>query len=382
MKSSLFSSFLLGGFECSCHYNQAQRRLDVLGATQHDRFARQDYAALQQHGLFTVRDGIRWPLIETRPGHYDFSSVRPMIQAAHETRTQVIWDLCHFGWPDDVDVFRPEFVTRFARLAQSFAQLLTDETDLTPFVVPINEISFTAWAFGENGTFSSPQTRRGFEMKAQLVRATIEAIERMWEVNPLIRIALVDPAFYTIAQPDRPEDQEEAERYRLAQYESWDMLAGQLWPQLGGDLKYLDVVGVNYYPYNQWYYHSAEIPQTHPDYRPFRQILSEVYERYQRPMFIAETGAEGELRVPWLQYVGEETRAALQAGISIEGVCLYPITDYPGWNDDRHCPTGLLGYSDDRGERLVYQPLAEELARQRKLFDALETLQSSESAVL
>lgn len=67
MKSSLFSSFLLDGFERSCHYNQSQRRLDLLAATQHDRFAREDYLALQQHGLSTVRDGIRWALTEIQP---------------------------------------------------------------------------------------------------------------------------------------------------------------------------------------------------------------------------------------------------------------------------------------------------------------------------
>lgn len=43
------------------------------------------------------------------------------------------------------------------------------------------------------------------------------------------------------------------------------------------------------------------------------------------------------------------------------GICLYPVTDYPGWNDNRHCPVGLLGFPDRTGQRKVYEPLAAEL---------------------
>ena len=37
-----------------------------------------------------------------------------MMHAARDTGVQVIWDLCHYGWPDDLDIFRPEFVRRFS----------------------------------------------------------------------------------------------------------------------------------------------------------------------------------------------------------------------------------------------------------------------------
>ncbi len=38
-----------------------------------------------------------------------------MLQAARDTGTQVIWDMMHYGWPDDLDVWSPAFVDRFAR---------------------------------------------------------------------------------------------------------------------------------------------------------------------------------------------------------------------------------------------------------------------------
>jgi len=57
---------------------------------------------------------------------------------------------------------------------------------------------------------------------------------------------------------------------------------------------------------------------------------------------------------------------ARQAGVPVEGICLYPVTDYPGWDDERHCPTGLLGYIQADGGRPVYEPLAEEIAAQQR----------------
>src|SRR5712671_4881147 len=91
----LFRSFFMGGFECSTHRRRAGRRLDMIAATEHDRFAMADYQRLQNLGMRVAREGLRWHLVENTPGHYDFSSVLPIVQAAKDTQTQVIWDLCH-----------------------------------------------------------------------------------------------------------------------------------------------------------------------------------------------------------------------------------------------------------------------------------------------
>src|SRR5690348_15089418 len=100
-----FDSYFLGGFECSTHRRRDGRRLDLLETTAHDVHAAADYEQLAGFGIRTVREGFRWHRIEQRAGHYDFSSVRPLVTAARETGTQVLWDLLHFGWPDDVDPF-------------------------------------------------------------------------------------------------------------------------------------------------------------------------------------------------------------------------------------------------------------------------------------
>ncbi|HEX8710058.1 MAG TPA: hypothetical protein VF723_17585 [Pyrinomonadaceae bacterium] len=373
----LFQSFFIGGFECATHRLPSGERLDMVAATAHDRHAAADYARLHGQGMGVARDGIRWHLIEPAPYRYDFSSVLPMLRAARETRTQVIWDLCHYGWPDDLDIFSPEFIRRFARLVRTFVSLLDGESDLTPFVAPINELSFFAWAGGEAGYLNPFETERPHELKAQLVRAAIEAIEAAREINPRIRIVHTDPLINVVNDPARPEERETAEYYRLLMYQSWDMLAGRRRPELGGDEKYLDIIGVNYYPYNQWAYgdkivHAERtLDVSDPQYRPFSELVREVYERYRRPIFIAETGTESDSRPDWLRHMGQEVCAALRMGIPLEGLCLYPVVNYPGWGDGRHCQNGLWDYADDRGEREIYAPLADELQRQRRAVEDL-----------
>jgi hypothetical protein len=60
----MFQSFFMGGFECSTHRLLSGKRLDVTAATCHDKFAAAGYQRLQQQGIYTVREGICWHLIE------------------------------------------------------------------------------------------------------------------------------------------------------------------------------------------------------------------------------------------------------------------------------------------------------------------------------
>jgi hypothetical protein len=363
-----FKSFWMMGFECSCHCRADGRRLDGIAATGHDRFADQDYARARRLGIETVRDGARWHRIERSPGRYDFSSLLPMVRAAREAGVQVIWDLCHYGWPDGLDIFGPEFVDRFADYARAVARLVADETDEAPWYSPINEISFWSWAGGDVGYLNPCATGRGFELKAQLARAALAAMDAVWSVDPRARFLHCDPAIHIVADPKRPRMKAEAEGHRLAQFQAFDMIAGNLWPQLGGDPRYLDVVGLNYYPRNQWILDGPTVERDTPLYRPLREILREVWERYGRPLVLAETGAEDCHRAGWLRYVAGEVLAARREGVPIHGICLYPVLDYPGWDDDRYCPSGLWGYPDLAGDREVHLPLVQELAAQRELF--------------
>jgi hypothetical protein len=87
---------------------------------------------------------------------------------------------------------------------------------------------------------------------------------------------------------------------------------------------------------------------------------------------ISETSAEDNHRVEWLSYVGEQVRLALQAGVPLEGLCWYPIVDYPGWENDRACQTGLWGTCDEDGSRPIHEPLRNELVIQSALIKEMQ----------
>jgi len=347
----MFRSFWQGGFEGSTHRRSDMVQLDTIGATGHDVFAETDYRMLRQCGVATARDALRWHLIETAPGRYDWSSFLPMLQASRRAGVQVIWDLCHYGLPPDIDIWSAELVDRFGAFARAVARLVREQGDEAPVWSVMNEISFWSWGGGDCGLLFPSTLDRGPELKRQLVRAAIAATEACLDVDRRARFVQAEPLINIVHDLYKPEDREPAEAYRLALYQAWDMLSGRLEPELGGKPDYLDVVGINFYWDNQWIHNKYTIGLGHRQFVPFHELLREVWERYRRPLLIAETGSENGNGPGWLSYMGGEVRRALRAGIPIEGVCLYPVMDYPGWNDGRHCRTGLIELDEAYRER-------------------------------
>jgi hypothetical protein len=173
-----------------------------------------------------------------------------------------------------------------------------------------------------------------------------------------------------IAPPRGAHEEERlaAEEMRLGQLEACDLLLGHKEPELGGRPDLIDAIGLNFYPDNQWYLQGSTIPLGHHDYRPLSEMLVEASERYAKPVFLAETGAEGSARPAWLHYVCGEVLEAIQVGLRFEGICLYPVATYPGWDDFRHAQVGLFTAPCSEGGRGLFRPLAEELRRQQRLF--------------
>lgn len=335
----LFRSFWMAGFESACHINSEGDRLDMIAATQHDTQADADYARLREMGLRTARDGVRWHLVD-RAGKYEFSSLAPLVDAARRHGVQVIWNLCHYGWPDDVDLFSPAFVDRFARYCAGVARYMREQSDEVPFYAPVNEMSFVAWGIGHRGFMYPYAVGRAGDVKKQLVRAAIAGCEAVWSVDQRARFVHTDPLIHIIPPRDRPELAAEAAAKRVAQFHAFDMLAGRIDPELGGHPRYLDIVGLNFYHANEW-----ELPEnrlrwedTPRDERwlPLHRLLAEVHQRYQRPLCMAETSHFGVGRAPWLREIVDEVRLALTLGVSLQGVCIYPILDRPDWEDLSH----------------------------------------------
>lgn len=366
----LFDSFLMAGFECSTHVRRDGTRRDLVAQTGHDVHAAADYARCRALGVRTVRDGVRWHLGEARDGRIAVAHEVGRVRAARDAGVQVIWDLWHYGTPDHLDVLDAAFPGRLARWARAFADMVAGETDAVPFYCPVNEISFVAWGGGDAGYLNPFRHGKGAHLKRQLARAAIEATEAVWAADPRARVCHVDPAIHVIAHPSRPEDLPHAEAYRQSMFEAWDLIAGLQEPWLGGSLRHLDIVGVNFYPRNEWVHKGHRVSPRSSLWRPLDVILGEIHARYQRPLFVAETGCEHEARAGWLQGIATDVRRALAAGVPIEGLCWYPILNHPGWDDDRHLQCGLWDYTDHTGARPVHDPLHGEWERQRALLDA------------
>lgn len=354
----ILHSSLMGGWESATHRLRDGRRLDVIAATGHDRLAARDYAAMRAIGLQTCRDALRWHLIDRGGRHFDFASFTPMLHAARAQGVQVIWDLMHYGFPDDLDIWSPAFVDRFAAFARAAALHHRHESDDPPLWCPINEISFMAWAAGDVGYMHPFAEGRGFELKVQLARAAIAAITALREVDARARILTAEPLIAVHPDPTGALPPEAAEEREAAQFQTLDLITGRLWPQIGGREDLLDMVGVNYYVNNQWIHEGRFLDLDDAAYRPLSDLLAMVAARYDRPLLISETGIEGPRRAAWLGYILKEVARARRRGIGVEGICLYPVANHPGWDDDRPCPNGLFGMADADGSRGIHADLA------------------------
>jgi hypothetical protein len=130
---------------------------------------------------------------------------------------------------------------------------------------------------------------------------------------------------------------------------------------------------------NQWYLEGSTIPLGRHDYRPLADTLVETFQRYGRPLLITETGAEGSARAAWFHYVCDEVRDAIDRAVPVQGVCLYPVTNFPDWDDGRFRlfgQFGLFGAPDADGGREAYAPLAAELRRQQERLEHENGLRS------
>lgn len=359
-----FDSFFQAGFECSSHRRRDGVRLDLIKATSHDRHVLHDYRLCAEIGFRTLRDGLRWHLIEKSPGKYDWSSWLPALEAAEQVGVQVIWDLFHYGSPDHVDQAAPDFPERFAEFAVAAVEMQQSISPRPPLICPLNEVSFLSWAVEVDYVPRVGPKEIGW-FKRQLVRAAVAAAQAIRQGRPNATFVWAEPLVHVAPKNHSKRELRAAEQRRLGQFETYDWLTGRAEQELGGREEFVDVVGLNFYPHNQWYLNGPTIPMGHHEYRALADMLVEVADRYRKPLFISETGAEGSGRPAWLHYVCDEVREAQRRGARVEGICLYPITAYPGWDNSRHCQVGLLSTVGSDGKRHVYQPLYEELQRQR-----------------
>lgn len=364
-----FGGFFLAGFECATGFNVHRHWIDQVAATQHDVFAWEDYENVAAHGFAGVREAVRWPLVNHREGVYDFSSLDPFLEASRDFGLTVVWDLFHFGYPHDVNLFSPDLPKRFANYCANAARYISERTEGPCFFTPVNEPSFFAWAAGDACLFAPHLCGKSFDLKVALIRAAIAGINAIWKVCPSAQIVNVDAMCRVVPPSDRPDLHQAAHDFNQhAVFQSWDMLAGRLHPELGGSKKHLGMIGINYYWTNQWELESPDIPLGDDDPRcaSLSELIETVWERYGNEILISETSHVAEHRAPWLDQLAAECVGALSKGIPLRGACIYPIIGMPEWHAiGDYTPMGLWDLVETQGtlRRKLYQPMARALKR-------------------
>lgn len=374
-RPGIFPTFFLSGFECSTFlWGDEKRRRNLVAETGHDRHAADDYRFLSRLGIAVAREGIPWPMVD-RDGSYDFSSIDPFIAAMNEAKVIPIWDLCHYGYPDDLDPFSDAFVDRFARYCRAAAEYVVRRVRGPHFFTPINEITFFSYCAGEWGWAAPFHCDREDRMRLRLAlcRAAIAGVKAIREVDAQARMVHVDPLVRVVAPRDRP-DQAEAARNEteVDTFLAWDIICGRKHPEFGGAPDVLDIVGANTYSFGQMEYreHGPHAPLPPGDDRiaPLCDMLETVWKRYRRPMIIGETSGLGHGRTSWLNDVMQESLAAVERGIDLQAICLFPAVDMPDWHSGEWVHNGICDVAPDNGDlkRVPDQEYIDELRRWQK----------------
>src|SRR5207248_1986446 len=127
--------------------------------------------------------------------------------------------------------------------------------------------------------------------------------------------------------PDRPDLADAArDEEQHKTYEAWDMLCGRAAPELGGSPEILDIVGVSVYHYSQFQLNADRkheiLAPGDPRRKPLSELLEFTWDRYHRPIIIAETAGYKDRRAEWLRMTMEECLRALNSGVDLHGICL------------------------------------------------------------
>ncbi|WP_420475318.1 b-glycosidase [Noviherbaspirillum sp. ST9] len=373
-RPGIFPTFFLSGFECSTFLWKGGVRRDLVEETRHRECALEDYHILKELGIAVSREGIPWPMAD-QGGRYTFSLIDPIIGALRETKITPIWDLCHYGYPDDLDPFTDAFTERFSRYCRAAAEHVSAQLPGPYFFTPINEITFFSFCGGEWGWVApyktDRQSREAFRLA--LCKASIAGVKAIREVLPDARMIHVDPLVQVVAPPDRPDLKDEAEHETFVDtYLAWDILFGKEHPEFGGAPEILDIVGANNYSFGQMEYrehgpHKALEPGS-PGVEPLCTLLHRIWDRYRRPMVIGETSGMGKGRPDWLRDVMDESLAAVNMGMDLHGVCLFPAVDMPDWHTGEWLHNGICDLVECNGRlaRIAHQPYVEELRRWQK----------------
>jgi hypothetical protein len=126
---------------------------------------------------------------------------------------------------------------------------------------------------------------------------------------------------------------------------AFDVISGARHPELGGSPEILDIVGFNNYSFGQMEYREqgphAALEPGDPRIQPLCDLIEAGWKRYHRPTIVAETSGLHGGRPDWLNDVVHEALAAVNRGVDLHGICMFPAVDMPDWHTGKWLKNGI-----------------------------------------
>jgi hypothetical protein len=214
----IFPTFFLSGFECSTFNWKDRGRRDLSAELQHYEHADEDYRMLAELGIGVAREGIPWPLVDKGNGEYDFSLIDPFLDAQRRHCVLPIWDLCHYGYPDDLDPWSPTPSSPASPLTPAPPRLCGGARPPRPALLHPHQRADLLGLYGRRvGLVRAVRQDRRDRRRwtTQLATADIAAVKAIRADFPDARMVHIDPLIWVVPPRDRPDLADEAHREKL-----------------------------------------------------------------------------------------------------------------------------------------------------------------------
>jgi beta-glucosidase len=332
--------------------------LDEYASTDHYSQWREDFDRIAEIGATTVRYGLPWYRVNPEPDQWDWTWADEVIRyAVVDLGLDLILDLVHYGTPSWLagSFTDPEYPAAVARYAGAVAAHFDGLVDkFTPLNEPLVTASFTGaraiWPPYESGDAGWARVIVGVSAGIQ------SAIKAIKSAQPSAIIAHVEATH--VWETADSELIAHRDVLRLRNFLPTDLVLGRVTPdhplyrwltEMGIEPSTLarflepcpapDLIGVNFYPelscrelvsidgqpvgvaFNGW---DAGL----------RQVTEEFWERYGIPVFVSETGVEGEPEhlSSWINAVTSLAESMRAGGIDLRGITWWPLFDFVDWS--------------------------------------------------
>ncbi|WP_423188967.1 family 1 glycosylhydrolase [Alkalibacterium sp. f15] len=334
-----------------------------------------------------IRYGIPWYKIEEKPGEFNWDWVdEVMAYFKNNPSLTPIIDLVHYGTPHWMqNAFAngryPQYVARFAR---AFAERYGD---FIKYYTPLNEPYVTAEFCGLNAVW--PPYLEGltgyYQIMCQVSKGIVLTQKVIKEVVPDAVFVHVDATKRYFTHEKRLN--EEVKLWNENRFVMWELVQGLL-DEAHPLYEFLlnqgvtpetldwfkrhnvepDIIGLNYYP--QFSVHeisrdnkgNVSYPNVSGTGEDFKEIATEAYRRYQRPILLTETSYRGseEKRIAWLHEIVKTCEDLIEIDIKVIGITWFPFFDLVDWGyrtsgktvEEELLPFGLYTLTNADGKLL------------------------------